>query len=84
MKKIAAMNKAELKHDLVGAKGEIAIAQRIIKDIEGINQLNIAEPQREENEHYIKMLTNYITAFEKKQRYIESQLRTLLEKENGS
>lgn len=76
------MNKTELKQDLAQVKGQIAAAQATIKELEGNNRLNIVEPQREENEHYIKTLTNYIAAFEKKQRYIESQLQLLLEKEN--
>jgi len=78
------MTKAELKQDLVLVKGQIALAQIAIKELEGNNRLNIVETQREENEYLIQLYINWIRGFEKKQRYIESQLQSLLEKENGS
>lgn len=84
MKKIAVMNKAELKQDLALIMAQIATSRMAIKEIEGINQLNINAAQKEENEYLMQLYLNWIRGFEKKQRYIESQLQSLLKKENGS
>lgn len=78
------MNKAEWKRDLAQVKGQIAAAQVTIKELEDINQLNINAAEKEENEHLMQLCIRWIRGQEKKQRYIESQLQPLLEKENGS
>ncbi|MDA2738872.1 hypothetical protein P4U71_27615 [Bacillus pacificus] len=72
-----------LKQDLAVVKVAIMMRKEALEKIEQQRKLNISEAQRESNECYFELFTNQIEAFEKKQRYIESQLQSLLEKGNG-
>lgn len=73
-----------LKQDLASVRMDIVLRKEVLEKIEQQRKLEISQAQHESNEYLFQLFTNQIEAFEKKQRYVESQLQSLLAKENGS